>query len=172
MQSGEESSSSGHFNPACGLSSAVGVPWELPSLNIPCKDPGFLPVDVMCSLLDMHGNSIQRILALYRPLVFCHMNLQRPPGLASIGSWTVCTGNRVYNIVHIQHTRSSFHFREGFPEGILEVKVVWIPNGLHILPILSLRPLMYGRNILAFGQPVLGPSCLLFFCRLLSACLG
>ena len=32
--------------------------------------------------------------------------------------------------------------------------MVWIPNGLHILPILSLRPLMYGRNILALHVSV------------------
>ena len=36
------------------------------------------------SLLDMHGNSILRILALDRPSVLCHMDSQRPPGLSNI----------------------------------------------------------------------------------------
>ena len=82
------------------------------------KDFCFLPVDDMHSLLDMHGNSILGILVLDRPSVLCHTDSQRPPGLSNISCWAFSTRNWVHHFLHVHHPWSSFHFREGFPEGI------------------------------------------------------
>ena len=56
----------------------------LPPVVFPCKDPCFLPIDGMCSLLDMHSNSILEILVLHRPLVLCHMDFKCPPGFSDV----------------------------------------------------------------------------------------
>ena len=43
---------------------------------LPHKDPCLLPIDGVCSLLDMHGNSIIVIFVLHRSPAFCHMDFQ------------------------------------------------------------------------------------------------
>ena len=83
---------------------------------LPPKDLCFLPVDGMCSLLDMHGNSIPIILVLDRPSVLCHVDSQHPPGLSNISCWAFSTGNWVHHALHVHLPWSSFHFHVGFPD--------------------------------------------------------
>ena len=126
-QSGEENTSSGHFNPVGRLQQSghlgslpslnrirvshqdtsdlvTSAPWLnkgvnrssikvhngsslldpngfkdpiFPQLFFLARDSSFFPVDVMCSLLDVHGNSIQRIPALYCPLCSAKYSIRR-----------------------------------------------------------------------------------------------
>ena len=48
------------------------------------KDPCFLPIDGVYSLLDTNGNSILGILVLHRHPLLCHTDYQHPRGLTNI----------------------------------------------------------------------------------------
>ena len=108
-------------HPGSSLVSFVGSQgFKNPSspIVLPPKDHFFLPVDSMHSLLDMHGNFILRMLVLDWPSVLCHTNSQYPLSLFNICCWAFSTGNWVHHTLRVHHPWSSFHFHEGFPEGI------------------------------------------------------
>ena len=72
----------------------------------------------MDSHLDMHGNSVLRILVLDCPSVFRHLKSQHSPSLFNISCWAFCTGSLVHNTLHIDHPGTSFHFHKRFPESV------------------------------------------------------
>ena len=69
----------------CWISRHFENPFPSPVV-LPHKNPCFVSIDGVCSLSDMHGNSILRILVLHCPPVLCHMDFQCPPSLTNIGS--------------------------------------------------------------------------------------
>ena len=105
-----------------------------------------LTADGICSLLDMHGDSIVEIIALHHPLVLRHTDLQR---VINIGS---CKGIEYTTPFTSIIPSLPFTLVRDFLRIFLEVKVACIPNGLHALLIFSLIRLMYGRSTLVFGR--------------------
>ena len=104
-------------------------------IALPPKDLYFLPVDGMCSLSDMHGYSILRILVLDCHSVLCHMNSQRPPGLSNISYWAFSTGIE-YTMPFMSIIPGlPFTFVRDFLIVFLELKTICTPSGLHVLPI-------------------------------------
>ena len=94
----------------CWISRAFSRTLLLSQLS-PSKEFLLLPVDGMCSLLNMHGDSIVKIVALHHPLVLHHTDLQRLTNIATVAARELSTQCP-------WHSQSSIHFREGFPEGI------------------------------------------------------
>ena len=100
--------------------------------KLKCYD---MPVDGMCSHLDMHGNSILWILVLVCPSVLCHTNCQRPPGLSNIQYIAEHSAQGIECTTPFTSIIPSlpFAFMRDFLRVSLEVKTVCTPSGLHAL---------------------------------------
>ena len=68
----------------CWISRASRIHLNSSPVVLPCKDPCFLPIDYMCSLLGMHSDSILGILALHLPLVLHYTDFQSPSSFSNI----------------------------------------------------------------------------------------